>query len=317
MMVNRVEFDALLLGMCKDGGVRVIEDTRVRGIRRGVDALVLLSTKGEEYQTRLVIGADGANSLTARDGGLNPGWQPDQKAIIMTGRERHEHTVSPRNNGMYVFYGFAGSMGYGYLFPKGPFSDIGIGHLFSSLKKPDGSGLRKEYDRFIRYLARKGLLSSQANPSRIRAAMVPLGGPLPKTYSERLLLAGDAAGFVNAFTAEGIYYAMVSGDLAAQTAVLALREDDVGLGSLSRYQNAWRSEIGRELNESVRIQSGLFKNGSVIDFIVQAAGRNDRIRRLLTDYATGQLEPKAMKRALWFRFLPFYLKYRLLKWARP
>ena len=45
--------------------------------------------------------------------------------------------------------------------------------------------------------------------------MIPVGGPLRRPGRGRVLLAGDAGGFVNGFTAEGIYYAMVSGDLAA------------------------------------------------------------------------------------------------------
>jgi 3-dehydroquinate synthase len=49
---------------------------------------------------------------------------------------------------------------------------------------------------------------------------VPVGGPVKTTATKRVLLAGDAGGFVNGITAEGIYYAMVSGELAAD-AVLA------------------------------------------------------------------------------------------------
>ncbi len=46
---------------------------------------------------------------------------------------------------------------------------------------------------------------------------------MEKTYTDRVLLAGDAAGMVNAFSAEGIYFAMVSGDLAADAAIDAVR----------------------------------------------------------------------------------------------
>ena len=42
-------------------------------------------------------------------------------------------------------------------------------------------------------------------------ALIPIGGPLRTPGRGRVLLAGDAGGFVNAVTAEGIYYAMVYG----------------------------------------------------------------------------------------------------------
>ena len=52
---------------------------------------------------------------------------------------------------------------------------------------------------------------------------IPVGGPLRRPGRGRVLLAGDAGGFVNGFTAEGIYYAMVSGDLAAKTVLETTR----------------------------------------------------------------------------------------------
>ncbi len=46
--------------------------------------------------------------------------------------------------------------------------------------------------------------------------LIPVGGPLPRAWHGRILFAGDAGGFVNAITAEGIYYAMASGELAGR-----------------------------------------------------------------------------------------------------
>ena len=59
--------------------------------------------------------------------------------------------------------------------------------------------------------------------------MIPVGGPLRVTATRRVMLAGDAGGFVNGITAEGIYYAMVSGGLAAGAALA---------GSTSSYERA-------------------------------------------------------------------------------
>ena len=62
-----------------------------------------------------------------------------------------------------------------------------------------------------------GAESSKATPSDAtsRRSSFPSAGPLARPGRGRVLLAGDAGGFVNGFTAEGIYYAMVSGELAA------------------------------------------------------------------------------------------------------
>jgi len=61
--------------------------------------------------------------------------------------------------------------------------------------------------------------------------LIPLG-PVKKTFSKRLLLAGDAAGFVSPFEGEGLYYSRRSGEIAAET----LSDAITGKKSLSDYQ---------------------------------------------------------------------------------
>ncbi len=72
-----------------------------------------------------------------------------------------------------------------------------------------------------------------------------------------MLFAGDAGGFVNAFTAEGIYYAMVSGELAGR-AIAEVRGQAAAAGPV--YDRLWRAEIGAELDDAVLIQRYLFSS---------------------------------------------------------
>ena len=85
------------------------------------------------------------------------------------------------------------------------------------------NNFQEQFQTFIDYLEANKLIYNSKFSSKFRTGILPLGGPLEKTFSDRILLCGDAAGFVNAFTAEGIYYSMVTGDLAADTAVSALQ----------------------------------------------------------------------------------------------
>lgn len=75
--------------------------------------------------------------------------------------------------------------------------------------------------REISSTASCGAASWTATTIRPNAYAVRFGleAPLPVTAHGRVLLAGDAGGFVHGVTAEGIYYAMVSGELAAKKAV--------------------------------------------------------------------------------------------------
>jgi flavin-dependent dehydrogenase len=98
-------------------------------------------------------------------------------------------------------------------------------------------------------------------------------------------VAGDAGGFVNAFTAEGIYYAMVTGDLAAR-AILD------GCGDPRRttagYGRACEREIGRELRDSVAIQRYLFRDPRRIRRAIRGAKNAMAITDLVCNLATGR-----------------------------
>jgi flavin-dependent dehydrogenase len=82
-----------------------------------------------------------------------------------------------------------------------------------------------------------------------RQKVLPLS-PLERTYSDRLLVLGDAAGLVKATTGGGIYYSLLSGELAAEVlgrALLAGTADAFRAEHLAEYQKAWRRRLGSEL----------------------------------------------------------------------
>ncbi len=80
----------------------------------------------------------------------------------------------------------------------------------------------------------------------IKTKPIPIS-PAPRTYFERTLLVGDAAGQVKPTTAGGIYYGIVCADAAARALDRAFKRGELGKGSLKTYERLWRREIGREL----------------------------------------------------------------------
>src|SRR5439155_27116987 len=102
--------------------------------------------------------------------------------------------------------------------------------------------------RFIDELRARGIVAGESVRRNFTPFLIPVGGPLRYPGRSRVLLAGDAGGFVNAFTAEGIYYAMGSGDLAAR-AVIATRGVVAGDALARTYRRACRREIGGELRD--------------------------------------------------------------------
>jgi digeranylgeranylglycerophospholipid reductase len=74
--------------------------------------------------------------------------------------------------------------------------------------------------------------------------------PLPRTYGERLLVVGDAAGQVKPTTGGGIYYGLLCAHIAADTLHHALKDDNLSAKTLANYQRRWRKKLGRELEIS-------------------------------------------------------------------
>lgn len=72
--------------------------------------------------------------------------------------------------------------------------------------------------------------------------------PLRKTTRNRVLAVGDAAGLVKPTTGGGIYYALLSGEMAADAIVDAFDNGDFGARRMKRYEKAWKSTFGKELH---------------------------------------------------------------------
>ena len=104
---------------------------------------------------------------------------------------------------------------------------------------------RQRFEAFLTALcARTGADRSLIPPPRLK--MLPLG-PIRKTYADRVLAVGDAAGLVKPTTGGGIYYGLVSGALAADVLDEGLRRDRLGESQLRRYETRWRRRLGQEI----------------------------------------------------------------------
>jgi digeranylgeranylglycerophospholipid reductase len=101
--------------------------------------------------------------------------------------------------------------------------------------------------RFLsRPVVRQRLASEPGAPTR---RLLPLG-PAGKTYGHRVLVVGDAAGLTKPTTGGGIFYALLSASLAAETLGEALRRDQLGEERLCRYERSWRARLDSHLRLS-------------------------------------------------------------------
>jgi geranylgeranyl reductase family protein len=118
-----------------------------------------------------------------------------------------------------------------------------------------------------------------------RMKILPLG-PVARTYGERLLAVGDAAGLVKPTTGGGIYYGLVSGQLAAEALHPALRDDDLSDTRLRGYEKLWQARLGSEIRIGLRFRRLASRlNDGAIDALVDLA-RIDGLVPLLKQTAS-------------------------------
>lgn len=102
--------------------------------------------------------------------------------------------------------------------------------------------------------------------------------PIERSYTDRILVVGEAAGQVKTTTQGGIYYGMLCGTMAAMALQEAAAKNDFRSKVLRRYERAWKEEILQELKTGLSLRQ-LFSrlSDSQIDALVELGGRDDII----------------------------------------
>lgn len=123
--------------------------------------------------------------------------------------------------------------GYGWVFPKDDHLSVGLYTYRWGLK-----GLREQ---LLAYIAAKGLTPRHVDALHFDAHQVPVGGYRLTRSTLPLYMVGDAGGFADALTGEGIYHAVESGRIAGETAVAVHRGGAHGAADYRR--RLWRSVL--------------------------------------------------------------------------
>ena len=285
-LIRRWEFDAALFRRAEQV-CTVRLGVTVRRCTVKPEHVELESTAGELFTAPMVIGADSANSVIARHTGLRSEAAHKEYAVDMMEETTYDRLQVADREAIYLFLTLTQTFGYGYIFPKTEHLNLGFGcKLDWYLQALRGKG-KEHHAEWVDVLKSKGDVTGETNRDGYKAFPIPVSGPLPRTYTDRVLLAGDAGGFVNAFTAEGIYYAMVSGSLAADTALQCIRNQRYDRSQLAPYERNWQREIGDDLRHSVEIQHRLFNGSGRMDSLVRNASSDPELLRLIIGYSMG------------------------------
>lgn len=210
--VYRSIYDNYLLQQVKKAGVEVREGVKLSKI--DLDTNKVVTQKGEELSSNYIIAADGANSIIRRELLKRKGDEAKEnfsKDMAMT----IEGIISRQDTSLnldypVIHYGII-NWGYGWVFPKKDALVIGI----IGLKNKNGN-----FDDIYKdYLE---MLNVNIEKVKYTGWPLPYGNFINDPIFKKTMLVGDAAGFVEPVTGEGIYYAQRSGEIAA----VAIKESE-------------------------------------------------------------------------------------------
>lgn len=245
--ILRAKFDRWFAEKTVEAGSLLVPETLVEKLIKKDGAVVGVQTGREEgdVYAPIVIIADGANSLLARDAGIHEEWRGDEvgigvKEVISLSKETVENrfNVEGKEGVAIQLLGEAtkGMVGGGFIYTNVDSISIGAVALIKDISNYDICP-----NDLIEEMKNHPLISPLIAGGEVKeysAHLIPEGGykSIPTLCGDGFMLAGDAAMLVNNPRGEGANLAITSGKLAAETAIKAKEKNDFSASSLSFYK---------------------------------------------------------------------------------
>ncbi len=245
------------------------EGTKVAGVKGFAEDKV-----EKEYRAKVVVGADGANSVVAKKVGA---MVADKRHLCAALRGYYKNVTGLTPN---IELHFVDEVmpGYVWIFPlENGMANVGVGMVLSDLEKKHVNlkeamfKAMKENPLFKERFARAELVG------QIKGWNLPLGSKRWKPYGNGWLLIGDAATLIDPFTGEGIGNALASGKFASETIEAAIAANDYSESFLKRYDDMIRKEFDPELATSYRMQK-VGSHKRLFNFFMHKAARSAELR---------------------------------------
>lgn len=248
-VVRRNELDHALVQACRSRGIEVRERSKVIGLHRA-DGGIRIVTETQEYQTPLVIGADGSGSLVRRE--LVAESKEYIGKAVMCDVPASATSWDGFHDGRYEF-DFrpvrAGIRGYAWIFPCliGGVPHVNIG-VYASDTRGTGAGLRRWLNELLGQLG--------GDTAAVKSFPIRWYAPQPRVSAPAVLLVGDAAG-VDPLMGEGISFGFEYGRRAAAAIGLAVSgERAVDAWYQRQVEESWMGRKLRRLGLAERLFYG-------------------------------------------------------------
>jgi geranylgeranyl reductase family protein len=292
VLVTRKKFDSLLAEKAVESSAAFHTNEQVIAVRDEKN-FVAVETKNATYQARFLVGADGIHSRVAQ--ALRPPLGKDEMSLALVSQiPADAQEIKKRLDKTLDLYFGAAPVGYGWLFPHRGYISAGIAGLASRFSKPREA---------LTDLAQ----SLDVKLADVQGHFIPFGGIERTVAGGRILLTGDAAGFADPFHGEGISHAILSGRLAAQAIVSAVKNKQSPSDALAWYCREVDTGIRKQLRVALRMAYMLDKHPRL--FLRIFFDHPEALRRYL-DIPAGRTDYTHFQQ--WFLArLPFFLLPRI------
>lgn len=278
-MVMRDKFDNLLVEKAKEAGALLLENNKLIDLVFGEN--ITLITSKQKVTAKFVIAADGALSPTAKI----TGWKETRYLIPALEYEVEVSSQDFERLSKQVRLDFdAVPLGYGWSFPKKNHLSIGV----ASARRTK-INLKKYYREYLETLGVKEVVNES-----FHGFQIPLTTRTDGFVKKNVFLVGDAAGFADPLSAEGISNAITSGILAAESII----EGELnGEKSEEFYIQKLEKALLPELKMGVYLSKLFYENERARNFLVKRYGT--RVCEGMTDILMGnRVYPHDLKKKI-------------------
>lgn len=251
-VLDRTRFEPALADEAKRAGAEIQIRTEAMAMERlnGGWKVRLEGPRGaEDVLARVVIGADGVESMIGRWAGL------DTRVASRDMESCAQYVVSNITfdpDAIYLHFAQQWAPGgYAWIFPKGVgVANVGLGMI---ALKGDGRMARQYLDAYVAKYFPNG------NVTSLTVGGVIAGLTVKRCATDGVMLAGDAAHMINPLSGGGIVNAMKGGRLAGRLAAAAIVEGDTSAKRLQRYHDDWMQLLGEDHIKYYRMKEALGK----------------------------------------------------------
>lgn len=295
---SRNAFDTFLRERARDAGAAVYaQKIPARGFKRTEHGWLVSTQSGETFTTKYLVGADGANSAIAKK---LAGPLPPAEMEVAFG---YRAPLPDKGEAATVVAFLPGWVGYAWAFPRIDHVSFGIAttqdafdhesldkllwDFMVSYYEVAPSGEARSPMRLWKDNAQAGSLRYQELKQSAERYAARIPGLAPRTWDTRQAcgqnwaLLGDAAGFADPVTGEGIYYALRSAEIFADAYLKGSPED---------YERLWRADFGGELKRASQMRRrfyGNFWGAPFTDRMIEFARGHRGIRKVLGQLVAG------------------------------